>query len=380
MHAWINRQSLLVDYTLSALARHAGRNLAILAVYSCLVFVLASTMLFSDALRRESRALLSHSPDVLIQKLSAGRHAFLTAADVERIGPLRGVSRIEGRRWGYFYDPAVRANYTLMAVASDPPARGSIRVGEGVARLSGLAKGNALALRSPEGPLHVFTIEGVFREESSLVSTDLVLMHPEDWIEFFQVASDLYTDAAVTVVNPAEVRNVARKVAERLPGSRVVLKEEILRTYDSLFDWREGLLLALASLLAASFAVLAWNKASGLAADERREIGILKAIGWDTRDVLTMKLWEGALVSGCAFGTGLLAAWIHVFHFRAPLVAPVLAGWSVLYPRFDLTPSLDPWMLLTLSFLTIFPYTLATLVPAWKAAITDPDAVMRGSE
>ncbi len=31
----------------------------------------------------------------------------------------------------------------------------------------------------------------------------------------------------------------------------------------------------------------------------------------------------------------------------------------------------------TLFFLTVVPYTVATVVPAWRAAITDPDAVMR---
>jgi ABC-type lipoprotein release transport system permease subunit len=27
--------------------------------------------------------------------------------------------------------------------------------------------------------------------------------------------------------------------------------------------------------------------------------------------------------------------------------------------------------------LTVLPYTLITIVPAWHAAVTDPDAVMR---
>jgi hypothetical protein len=51
-------------------------------------------------------------------------------------------------------------------------------------------------------------------------------------------------------------------------------------------SWR-----CLAAILA--FAILAWEKASGLSADEKREIGILKAIGWETGDVLKMKFWEG---------------------------------------------------------------------------------------
>ena len=57
---------------------------------------------------------------------------------------------------------------------------------------------------------------------------------------------------------------------------------------------------------------------------------------------------------------------------------PVLRGWSVLYPRLELTPAVDGLQLATLFFFTVFPYTVATIVPIWRAAITDPDSVMRG--
>ena len=380
MRPWINRHSLLVDYTLSAAARHGWRNLGVFVVYAAIVFVLASTMLFTHAIRREAKALLAHSPEVLLQKLKAGRHAYLTRGELESLGRLRGVNQVEGRRWGYFYDPLFGANYTLMAPSAGHPERGRVDVGDGVARARGLAAGDTLSLRSAAGGLHAFTVGRVFSAESSLVAADLVLMNPVDWEAFFQLPDDVFTDAALSVVNPLEVRNVARKISDRLPEARVILREEVLRTYDSLFDWREGVLLALASMAAAAFAILAWNKASGLSADERREIGILKAIGWNTRDVLTMKLGEGALISGGASAFGFLAAWAHVFHFEAALIAPALKGWSVLYPRFILTPSIDPVSLLTLGLLTVLPYTLATLVPTWRAAATDPDLVMRGAE
>ena len=46
-----------------------------------------------------------------------------------------------------------------------------------------------------------------------------------------------------------------------------------------------------------AFAILAWDKASGLSAEEKREIGILKAIGWETGDIIRMKLWESLLIA-----------------------------------------------------------------------------------
>ena len=61
------------------------------------------------------------------------------------------------------------------------------------------------------------------------------------------------------------------------------------------------------------------DKASGLSAEERKEIGILKAIGWETADVIRMKFWEGILISFSAFMLGYLAAYLHVFYSSAVL-------------------------------------------------------------
>ena len=36
------------------------------------------------------------------------------------------------------------------------------------------------------------------------------------------------------------------------------------------------------------------------------------------------------------------------------------------------------YALFVIAFLTVTPYVACTILPSWKTAITDPDAVMRG--
>jgi ABC-type lipoprotein release transport system permease subunit len=90
-----------------------------------------------------------------------------------------------------------------------------------------------------------------------------------------------------------------------------------------------------------------------------------------------MKVWEGAVVSLAAFAIGVLGAYAHVFLGHVALLGPVLRGWSTLYPEFRLVPHVDPYQVATLFFLTVVPYTVATVVPCWRAATNDPDSVMR---
>ncbi|MDP2793973.1 MAG: FtsX-like permease family protein [Sulfurisoma sp.] len=378
MKLWFEKQRYLIDFTLASMARRKARNLGLLGVYTVLVFVLASVALYTHALRVEAAKVLAASPEVILQRLVAGRHDLIPPGYLEKVGRIRGVQKKEGRLWGYYYDAVVKANYTFMVPNDASIAKGEIVVGPALERSRGLAAGNGISFRSYSGKLHTFIVASVLPQASEIASADLVLMHEEDFRAFFDYPVGHYTDIALSVANPLEVRNVALKLAAALPDSRPILRDEVLRTYASIFDWREGIVLALLSAAILAFGILAWEKASGLSADEKREIGILKAIGWETGDIIKMKFWEGLLISLTAFLAGFVAAYLHVFYFAATLFEPVLKGWAVLYPEFRLTPHIDGLQVATLFFFTVFPYAAAVLAPIWKAAITDPDAVMRG--
>jgi ABC-type lipoprotein release transport system permease subunit len=83
-------------------------------------------------------------------------------------------------------------------------------------------------------------------------------------------------------------------------------------------------------------------------------------------------------ISLTSFLAGVILAYLHVFFASSTLFEPALKGWSVLYPDFKLTPFVSVYEVANLFFLTVVPYTVATIVPSWRAAIIDPDSVMRG--
>ncbi|MDP3537833.1 MAG: FtsX-like permease family protein [Azonexus sp.] len=377
MRIWLEKQRHLIDFTLASLARRKTKNIGLLVAYTLLVFVLASLTLFTNALRTEATFVLAGSPEVIVQRMVAGRHDLIPPGYLDKIGRIRGVQKMEGRLWGYYYDPVLNANYTFMARPAEEVASGTIMVGAALARERGLDAHNTISFRSYSGKLFTFEVASVLSPDSELLSADLILLSEEDFRSFFEYPAGHFTDIALSVANPQEVRNIAAKLSSALPDSRPILREEVLRTYQSVFDWREGIVLTVLAGAILAFAILAWEKASGLSAEEKREIGILKAIGWETGDVLRMKLWEGLLISLTAFLLGFIGAYVHVFHFGAAVFEPVLKGWAVLYPRFTLLPAIDGLQVATLFFFTVFPYTAAVLVPIWRAAITDPDAVMR---
>lgn len=377
MNQFLQKQRYLIDYTVTSMRRRWMKNLFLFSVYALLVFLLTSVMLFTAAIRQEAAKTLTAAPEIVIQKLVAGRHALMPASYLEKVQDIRGTRAVRGRLWGYYFDPAVSANYTVMATDNQSLKDDEISIGAAMARARDLHTGDYLSLRAATGEPVAFRIRDILSPESELLSADLLLMNPGSLRRFFAIPDGWYTDLVMQVRNPSEVTKVAEKIVLALPDSRPILRDEILRTYDSIFNWRQGMVFVIWSAALLSFIILAWDKASGLSADEKREIGILKAIGWSTKDVLRMKLWEGAIISLTAFSVGYLFAYLHVAINNAGLFTGVIKGWSSLYPEFKLTPAVDFLQIASLFFFTVFPYTAATIAPVWKTATTDPDAVMR---
>jgi ABC-type lipoprotein release transport system permease subunit len=373
----IDKQRNIIDFTLSALWRRKGKNLALVVVYTLVVFCLGSVMFFTQALKNEASIILRGTPEIIVQKLVAGRHELIPVAYAEKIKAIRGVQAVKDRLWGYYYDPIGRANYTLM-VPEDLDLKGKeIVVGAGISRVRQVFRGNAMLLRTYDGrPISLF-IKGVLSPEAELLSSDLMLVSPTGFRDLFGVSRDDATDLTVTVANKKEIPTIAAKIVDKLPDTRAITRDEILRTYDAVFDWRGGIMIAILAGAVLAFLIFAWDKATGLSGEERREIGILKAIGWETADVLQMKFWEGMAVSLSSFFLGVILAYFHIFFASATLFEPVLKGWSILYPDFRLTPFISVYQIAILFCFTVIPYTVATIIPAWRAATVDPDVVMR---
>jgi len=377
MEKWIERQRNIIDFTLSSLLRRKGKNVALVCVYTFVVFLLASVMFFVHSIKKEASIILKDAPEMVIQRMIAGRHELIPTGYMDKIKNIRGVSSVKRRLWGYYYDPVIGANYTLMVPEESDVSAGNIMIGQGISRTRLAFEGDALEFRSHDGKIIHLEVKKILSPESELVSSDLVLISENDFRRLFGGSKDYVTDLILQVKNQRELSTIALKIAELLPDTRIILRDEILRTYDAVFNWRGGMMIVI--LLGALFAfiIFAWDKASGLSSEERREIGILKAIGWETSDVILMKFWEGMVVSLSSFLAGVLLAYGHVFFASSALFEPALKGWAVLYPRFKTVPFIDASQLAALFFLTVVPYTVATIIPSWRAATVDPDSVMR---
>lgn len=388
----INKRLNILDYTLQSLLRRKFKNIGVVLVFTLVIFICGSILFLSYAFKREARLILKNAPELIMQRMIAGRHDLIPVRISGEIAKIPGVAKVEPRYWGYYYDSLIKANYTIIA-ASDSISKENrmlkgrlpgdndkltAAVGKGVARAMFSDLGSEIILLSAGGRPMTFEVVGIFESDSELLTSDLIVIDIKDFKDLFGMPNGMATDLNVYVSNETEAPVIARKIHDNFPDTRPILRNDILRTYDVVFGWRSGLILTLFSGALVAFIILAWDKATGLSAEEKKEIGILKAIGWETSDILEIKFWEGLSISLSSFLLGTILAYLHVFFFGASIFTPALKGWSVIYPDFRLTPFINPYQIATLMALTVLPYIAATVVPSWKAAVTDPDEVVRG--
>ncbi len=383
----------LFSFALASLGRRLGKALALGLGLALTVMLVAAVIFLTDALRAESARAERAMPDVVVQRLVGGRPTTIALTDAAKLQDIAGVRDVRPRVWGYLFLPALQGNVTIVGVRPDAPAldahvvldrgrdlsRGNheMLLGETLARALGLREGDTLGLPTAT-PSPSLRVAGTFNSDLDLYAADVILCDDADARALLGLDGSTATDLAIMVNNPAERRVVADTALQRLPGVRVIDKDALGRVYALAYGRRGGLMLAASIPALLALVLLAWDRASGLSPEERREIAVLKAVGFRASDVLWARMFESLAIATVATALGLLLGYGWVFWIGAPGLRPVLVGWSVLYPEAALTPEVDVAQLLGIALTVVAPFVGLSIVPAWRAANLDPMEAMRG--
>jgi ABC-type lipoprotein release transport system permease subunit len=162
-----------------------------------------------------------------------------------------------------------------------------------------------------------------------------------------------------------------------LPGARIIARDDMMAAAASFLDARSGLAAAMVLAMALALALVAADKTISPGADAQREIGVLRALGWRTSEILTAKAWEAGAVSVTALLAGMAAAYAHVYLLGAPLFTAMLKGWEVVEPAFSPVPAFDIPFLSAVSAAVVLLPLAGSLLAARRAACGEPDSLIR---
>jgi ABC-type lipoprotein release transport system permease subunit len=378
------------------LFKERKKHLGVVILSVLVVFLLSSMLLYSFALQSELKRSIEAQPDFTLSKMSMGKKGLTPLAWGERIASIAGVSDVTPRLYGrYFFQPKQSAFLVMgidffekqnnQALASllqgislrDFLAEPSMLVGEGVFTfLQAHYFKEHFTFKTPTGHFKEVRIAQVLPRESNFMGSDVIIMPLGLAQEIFGVEEGMVSDFTFNVPNDAEWRMVKEKLHLRFDNIQIVTKKEILKGYEHLFNERGGLFLMLYLVTFITFMMILYQRYAMVYYSERREIGILRAVGWSIADVLRLKFYENMLIVVVSFLLGVLLAYGYVFLCDAPLLEALFLGSGNLPNHFSLHPQLPFGVLVSLWLIFAIPFLTAVLIPAWRIGVTSPKEAM----
>ncbi len=398
MKRLVNRfqqHSNFFEYSIRSLFTYKTRTIAITGSLAIAIMVLGSTIFLSDGLLKEAQLSVEYAPDITVQNMQAGRVVPMSYTYAEYLSSFLDVTRIVPRVWGYvFLEDSI---YTLMGI--DPSATPTIEemgltvasgrfflpneknvaiIGSHVADNLNIQLNDEVRIAEVHA-FYSFTVIGIFDSDVSLFTSDLILIDMETSRDFLDIPPETVTDLCIYLDDEAKIPGIASVISEVYPDLRVITRESMKDAVASTYGARSGYVSVLWYVLLISVILVAWNQASSASREAQREVGILKALGFSTSNILEIRFLETLILGFISASIGVFLAIFYDLYLGAPIIRNFMLGWSAIYPDFPLPIYIGFGSLLTLYAAAIVPLLVGTLIPAWKSAITEPDVVMRGS-
>jgi len=387
----------LIEFAINALLRNKSKNIFILVLFTLLISLLTSVFLITGSIKHELQSTVDALPQITVQKIKAGRHNEIDISVADKILNIAGVSEAIPRVWGYYYFENAGVNFSVVGIEQyatqykdtfsklvekfdfeELGSQSSMVVGRGVQEVmrSSYYK-EYFNFIKPDGKLKKVALAGVFDGDTQLESNDMILMSNELVREIFNMRESMATDIVVKVPNIDEVETVVSKIKLLYPDTRVISSSDLKISYQNIFDYKSGVFLALFIISLFTFFMIIYDKSSGISSEEKREIGILKAIGWRVDDILKEKFYESFILSFFAYTFGLLLAFGFVYLLQAPLLREIFVGYSQLKTSFELPFVFEVQTLFLVFLLSVPIYIAATIIPSWRASTLEVDEVIR---
>jgi ABC-type lipoprotein release transport system permease subunit len=353
----------------------------------------------SHGVQQQARDSIRWGADLYVSGRRFGRTAPLPLQTAEQIQKIPGVLDIRPRIVGAITLGKERRSAVVVGLpASALPkstrcvagrlfrAENELVIGTTLARELKLQPGSLLPpfYQNVEGE-RVTRVVGVFESDAPLWQADLIFTSLETAATIFDqrgTATELLVDCGPGYQQHV-ARAIGRLIIQRTDDTsnplqlRVVTRQQLRSMLPRGLLHREGIF-NLHFLLVFSVGILATMATSGFgSAERRREIGVLKATGWRTDEVLLRGTVEAFLLSILGASLSILAAFVWLEWFNGYWLA------SLFLPGIEATSSADvPFRLLPLPALLGFLIALAivmsgTLYSSWRAATVPPIEALR---
>lgn len=367
----------ILDYTINSLLRHGSKNLLTATIFMFLVFMISSGVLIANSLKKEYYLISQNFPDITIQKSYGGKKFFMNDDDIEFLYEIPSIEFIEKRVWGVYHFDRQGVFATILgsdeAILSEKNANfdNSFFISQNLYNLlkDEISIYKALPFFTPDNEIEVAEFGGIYEKGSELENSDIITLSPQKARKILGAKEGEFSDILVNITNQNELSFTAQKIRQNYPKLKLSTKNELIKEFEMMIDYKLGWFLALFLGAMVAFIIILYDKISGISSSEKKEFIILKNIGWEASHIIEFKLIESSILALSAFLLGVLFSLIFVYILGAPLLKGVFLG----YPSFEFSPifAFDLRVFAMLFFISVPLFIATSIIPAYKIAVMD---------
>jgi hypothetical protein len=369
------------------LIRHGLRSWVAILCLTAILFPLVTALGISEGLRFQAEIAVKEGADLYVSEDHCGGTGPISLAYLDRLSSLAGVSHGEARVIGrtYFVDRLVAVvgleDRGLLALkplvrGKVPTARGEVVVGEGIVKAFGVKPGPGMRFTLAANHRKVFVPTGTLAP-SCLWGSEILIMRIDDANAFFRMKDRashhlLYYAPGSGTVPPEPWEGVKEMGLLGVEG-RQGFEERLKASYGH----RGGIFIVL-FVIGAVLTAPAIVVTSGFGQREvGKEIGILKATGWRTKDILEKVLLQNLMICLTAVCLSILFSMGWIKGLNGALIAQFYIAEIGLFPDLDVPsrylPSHALWSLAFSMVVTV----AGCLATTWTKTRVPPSELMR---
>ena len=391
------KNSVFFNFLFLLLIKHKSKHIAIFIISILIVFMISSILLISNALKKEIFSTLNNQSDFVIQKTNNGKIFDTPISWIEDFYSINGVKNIQQRVYGQYYFMPENIYFTIIGVdLFEENSNKNIKELLSVLNISSFLQNDSMiignGIKKIFDKYHYFdsynfklldknTINiKIFKDlpkEANLVANDLIIMDINLAKKILNIDEENSTDIVLNVPNDLEKQNIKEQLILKHSNIRILQKENLKKEYENMFNYKGGIFLVLFIVVIFTFILILYQRYSMISSSDKKEIGILKAVGWSIKDIIKLKIIENFIVGFMAFIIGIIIAYIFVFILNAPILKNIFIGFSNVQNDFILNANIEFTTLITLFLFFIIPFLSAVLIPVWKIAVIDANESMK---
>ena len=389
--------SVFFNFLFLLLFTHKSKHLAIFFISILIVFLSSSILFISNTLKKEIFTTLENQSDFVIQKINSGKSQYTPISWIEDFKEISGVKNIQQRVYGQYYFMPEDVYFTIVGIdlfeegssknikellevlnISEFLQSDSMIIGNGIKKLFDKYKYiDSYDFKLFNNDLKEIKIFKDLPQKANLVANDLIIMDINLAKEILNIKEDEATDIVLNVPNNLERANVKDQLILKHSNTRILQKENLKKEYENMFNYKGGIFLILFIVVILTFTLILYQRYSMISLGDKKEIGILKAVGWSIKDILKLKIMENFIVAFMAFIIGIILSYIFVFILNAPILKNIFIGSQNLQNDFIFNANIQIDSLITLFLFFMIPFLSAVLIPVWKVAIIDSTQSMK---